>query len=407
MPRQGAIHYGWVIVVAGFLTVFASLGLARFGLGMLLPSMGAGLGLSYSQMGLMSTGNFIGYLAAVLAAGALVRWIGTRWTITGGLAVVSCSMLVVSRGNRFGEVLVFYALTGIASGLANVPAMAAVSVWFARAHRGKAAGLMASGSGLGIILTGATLPAFITAGPDSWRVGWMVLGAIALIVTVTCGLLLRDRPEDLGLAPFGHLPMKEAESGLPTRYSTALALAHIGSIYSLFGATYVVYLTFIVTSLVKDRGFTELAAGQLWATLGFLSLFSGPIFGALSDRIGRRAGLIIVFSAQCLAYLLAAFPLVPAFLYVSVAVFGIVAWSIPSIMAALVGDYFGPKKASAAFGAITLFFGLGQIVGPAVAGWAAEMTRGFSASFAMAAALALLAIGLTAPLPPPAKPRLH
>ena len=407
MPRQGAIHYGWVIVVAGFLTVFAGLGLARFGLGMLLPSMGAGLRLSYSQMGLISTGNFIGYFAAVLAAGALVRWIGTRWTITGGLAVVSCSMLIVSRANGFGEVLVFYALTGVASGIANVPAMAAVSYWFARAHRGKAAGYVASGSGLGIILTGATLPALITAGPDSWRVGWLVLGTIALIVTVICGLLLRDRPEDLGLVPFGHLPMKESESGLPERYSTALALAHIGSIYSLFGATYVVYLTFIVTSLVKGRGFTELAAGQLWATLGFLSLFSGPIFGTLSDRMGRRAGLIIVFSAQCLAYLLAAFPLIPAFLYVSVAVFGIVAWSIPSIMAALVGDYFGPNKAAAAFGTITLFFGLGQTVGPAVAGWAAEMTGGFSVSFAMAATLALLAIGLTAPLPAPAKQRFR
>ncbi len=403
MPRQGAIHYGWVIVVAGFLTVFASLGLARFGLGMLLPSMGAGLGLSYSQMGLMSTGNFVGYLAAVLAAGALVRWIGTRWTITGGLAVVSCSMLIVSRANAFGEVLVFYALTGVASGIGNVPAMAAVSHWFARAHRGKAAGYVASGSGLGIILTGTTLPSLITGSPDSWRVGWLVLGVIALIVTVICGLLLRDRPEDLGLVPFGHLPMKEAESGLPARYSTALALAHIGSIYALFGATYVVYLTFIVTSLVKDRGFTEVSAGRLWAVLGFLSLFSGPIFGTLSDRMGRRAGLIIVFSAQCLAYLLAAFPLVPAFLYVSAAVFGIVAWSIPTIMAALVGDYFGPKKAAAAFGAITLFFGLGQIIGPTVAGWAAEMTGGFSVSFAMAAALALLAIGLTIPLPPPAK----
>jgi MFS family permease len=407
LPRQRAIHYGWVIVVAGFLTVFAGLGLARFGLGMLLPSMGVGLGLSYSQMGLISTGNFIGYLAAVLAAGALVRGIGTRWTITGGLVVVACSMLIVSRADGFAEVLVFYCLTGVASGIANVPAMALVSHWFARAHRGKAAGYVASGSGLGIILTGATLPALSTTGPESWRVGWLVLGAIALVVAVTCGLLLRNRPEDLGLAPFGHHPVKEAESGLPTRYSTALALAHIGSIYSLFGATYVVYLTFIVTSLVKDRGFTEVAAGQLWATLGFLSLFSGPIFGTLSDRMGRRAGLMIVFAAQCLAYLLAAAPLVPAFLYVSVCLFGLVAWSIPSIMAALVGDYFGPEKAASAFGAITLFFGFGQIVGPAVAGWAAEMTGGFSVSFAMAAALALVAIGLAAPLPPPAKRGSH
>lgn len=48
LPRQGSFHYGSVIVVAGFLTVFASLGLARFGLGMLLPSMGADLNLTYS-----------------------------------------------------------------------------------------------------------------------------------------------------------------------------------------------------------------------------------------------------------------------------------------------------------------------------------------------------------------------
>ena len=136
---------------------------------------------------------------------------------------------------------------------------------------------------------------------------------------------------------------------------------------------------------------------------GVLSLFSGPIFGTLSDRMGRRAGLMIVFAAQCLAYLLAAAPLAPAFLYVSVCLFGLVAWSIPSIMAALVGDYFGPEKAASAFGAITLFFGFGQIVGPAIAGWAAEMTGGFSVSFAMAAALALVAIGLAAPLPPAAK----
>ncbi|MCA1764697.1 MAG: YbfB/YjiJ family MFS transporter [Desulfobulbaceae bacterium] len=52
------IHYGWHIVWSSTLGIFSCLGLGRFALGMLLPAMGASLGLSYSQMGLISTANF-------------------------------------------------------------------------------------------------------------------------------------------------------------------------------------------------------------------------------------------------------------------------------------------------------------------------------------------------------------
>ncbi|MGF1639938.1 MAG: MFS transporter [Rhodospirillales bacterium] len=416
LPRHGAVHYGWVIVLGGFLAVFAGLGLARFGLGMLLPSMGVGLDLTYSQMGLISTANFVGYLVAVVTAGLLVRRFGSRWTIAGGLAIAASTMIVISRADGFAEVLVLYVLTGIGSGTANVPAMALVSYWFTRTDRGKAAGFVSSGSGLGIIVMGAMMPA-IGLGADAWRTGWFALGAIAVVVTLICGVLLRNRPEDLGLAPAGRpQPMDDAgatgaaaASGAtataPARPATRLVLLHLGALYSLFGASYVIYLTFFVTSLVQERGFSGAASGEMWAILGFLSLFSGPIFGTLSDRLGRRAGLMIVFSTQGLAYLLAAVPVGPAVLYLSVGLFGLVAWSIPSIMAAVVGDYFGAERAATAFGTITLFFGFGQIIGPAVAGWAAEMANGFAISFAIAAALAFLAVGLAALMPRPARRR--
>ena len=67
--RQLPFHYAWVIVVGGTLTTFAALGLGRFALGMLLPSMAADLGLGYARMGLIGTANFVGYLIAVLASG--------------------------------------------------------------------------------------------------------------------------------------------------------------------------------------------------------------------------------------------------------------------------------------------------------------------------------------------------
>ena len=78
-------------------------------------------------------------------------------------------------------------------------------------------------------------------------------------------------------------------------------------------------------------------------------------------------------------------------------------WSIPTIMSAAVGDYTGPARAVKAFGFITLFFGAGQITGPAVAGFLADMTGTFSMAFWLCALLTAGAVALTYFLKPPPK----
>lgn len=171
-------------------------------------------------------------------------------------------------------------------------------------------------------------------------------------------------------------------------------LIHLGIVYFLFGFTYVIYATFIVTTLVQERGFSEATAGQFWAWVGFLSLFSGPAFGALSDRIGRKLALALAFGMQMTAYALMAAELPNLFIYASIALYGLVAWSVPGIMAAAAGDYVGPERAAAAFGLITFLFGVGQIVGPGMAGILAERSGSFSGSYWLATAMAGLAIVL-------------
>jgi len=69
---------------------------------------------------------------------------------------------------------------------------------------------------------------------------------------------------------------------------------------------------------------------------------------------------MLVFLLQMLAYLMVAANLPPLFLYLSIGFYGIVAWSIPSIMVAAVSEYVGPEKALAAFGFITFIFGLAR-----------------------------------------------
>lgn len=397
-PRS--IHYGWVIVGTGTLCIMACLGFGRFALGMLLPSMAATLNLTYSQMGFISTGNFLGYLVAVLVSGFWAMRIGPRRLIFIALLLVGGSMALVSRAGGFWEVLVLYTLTGAGSGASNVPVMGLVSSWFASNKRGRAAGFIVIGSGFAIMASGQLIPLINRHyGAEGWRVSWMVLSGVVFLIAFIGLLLLRNKPEEKGLTPVGsegHRPLRTTAAAASRTVYREGIMYYLGVIYFLFGYTYVIYATFIVTTLVKERGFSESVAGTFWSWVGFLSLFSGPVFGGLSDRLGRKAGLMIVFTCQMLSYLLVASGLPGAFLYLSIACYGLVAWSIPSIMAAAVGDYVGAQKAAAAFGLITFIFGLGQISGPAVAGVLAERTGSFSSSFYMAAAFAALAILLTA-----------
>ncbi len=398
--KRSFINYRWLIVFTGVLCVFASLGFGRFALGMLLPSMGSALHLTYSQMGFISTANFLGYLISVLLCGILTRKLGTRILIFLALLLVGFSMGLVSMADSFLVVMILYLLTGIGSGASNVPIMALVSVWFDRPQRGKAAGFIVIGSGFAIILAGKLIPFLnVMSGPEGWRMSWLVLGAIVIIVSFFCLAILRNRPEEVGLVSFGG-SVSESSPMKPSirerlRVYREVVVYHMGAIYFLFGYTYVIYTTFIVTFLVQERGFSEAVAGNFWSWVGFLSLLSGPVFGTLSDKLGRRAGLITVFSIQMLSYLLIASKLPGVILYLSIFFFGIVAWSIPSIMAAIVGDYVGPTRTAEVFGFITFIFGLGQIAGPAVAGMLAELTDSFYNGFSMAAGFAGLAIVLT------------
>jgi MFS family permease len=397
---RASLHYGWVIVFAGVATVFSSLGLGRFSLGMLLPSMGASLGLSYAQMGVISTGNFIGYMISVVLAGIIARRAGTRATIAAGLILTGGSMALISRAMGYTEVLILYVATGVGSGLANVPAMGLVSHWFLKSTRGRAAGIMLSGNGLAIVFAGIYVP-YVNAGPggQGWRTGWFTMGVISIAIAVLTAILLRNTPAEKGLIPIGKPDASPSGGNIADEAkhpkSNLWTMVHLGCIYALFGSTYVVYATFIVTAMVKERGFSESVAGSFWAAVGGLSIFSGPLFGWLSDKLGRKAGMMMVFILFTVSYALAAADLPVAYLYVSIAIFGITVWSIPTIMSAAVGDYMGPAQAVKFFGFITLFFGGGQVIGPTVAGFLADATGSFSVAFWMSAALTAGAVVLT------------
>ncbi|OHB32981.1 MAG: MFS transporter [Desulfuromonadaceae bacterium GWC2_58_13] len=396
-------HYGWVIAFSGALTLFACFGLARFAFGMLLPAMRAGLGFGYDQMGFISTGNFAGYLASVALAPFLLRRFKPRLLISLGLALIAICLLGISRSHQFAVIFALYVLVGAGGGFANIPVMVLVSHWFRRERRGRAAGLMVAGNGVGIIFSGFLIPYLNRLlGEQGWRSGWLILGAISLLIALVVALLLRDDPADLGLEPVGHV-RQLAETDLVPHEAPGAGriLLQLGALYAVFGATYMVYGTFIVTTLVEQFGFPEGTAGMFWSWVGFFGSFSGILFGSLSDRIGRKGGLMAVFALQTLAYLLAGSGLGTLVVQASVVLYGLGMFAIPTIMAAAVGDYLGLSRAASAFSLITFGFAIGQTIGPASAGLLAETTGSFAASYLASAALTGVAVLLAALLPKP------
>lgn len=399
-------HYGWVIVLSGILTIVAVLGFGRFSLGMLLPSMGSDLKLSYSLMGFIGTGNFVGYLLAVFLSSKSVKRFGYRLTIGIGTFLVGGSMILVGSANGFWLVLFAFFFTGIGSGLAYVPVMVLVSHWFASSLRGLASGLMVSGMGLGIMITGLLIPAInnAIANGQGWRINWMIMGSLVLAIAILGSLLIRNRPEDLGLQVLEKAKEKSEEKrsclpGSNAAKSQKHILFHLGSIYFFFGFTYVIYVTFVITTLISDYNFSEAVAGRFWFWFGLLGMFSGPLFGSLSDRMGRPRTLALVYSLQGLSHLLLALNPLPGSVYISIALFALCVWSVPSIVAAAVGDYLGPLQAASGFATATLFFGVGQITGPSIAGILAERSGSFTQAYLLASLLTIAAATLCLFLP--------
>jgi len=389
-------HYAWIILIIGMLVTFSSVGLARFGYTTVLPSMQASLGMDNTQAGAIATATMVGYLLLAALGGALAARYGSRIVITAGLVLAGGSMLLTGLADGFFAAAVWRALTGVGSGASNIPVMALMSAWFAHKRRGLAAGIVVTGSAAGLILVGPLVPRVLSSyGADGWRVCWLIFGVVTLAVAVMTAIFLRNRPSDKGLQPLGTVP----ETSKPTQGNGALQwrnvyrsaiVWHLGLVYIAFGFAYIIYVTFFVKYLITEGGYTSTGAGSLFMVVGWASLFCGLIWGAVSDIIGRKLALVFIYLMHAVSFSLFALWPEPAGFVLSAILFGLSAWSMPVVMAAACGDLLGPRLSAAGLGFVSLFFGIGQAVGPTVAGAIADATGSLVPAMLLAGGVSLL-----------------
>ena len=394
------IHYGWIVIFMGLVTTVAAHGFGRMAYTILLPAMKDGLNFDYTQLGLLGTGNFIGYLSMAIIGGFLAARFGPRTVITIALVLMGVTMILTGLAKSFGFAFSMRLLTGLGNGAAYVPAMALGSAWFAVNRRGFATGIVSGGIGLGTFLSGIIVPFILTSyGADGWRYSWYILGSIVLLVAIFVFLFLRNHPEDKGLLPVGQEEKGDIQNSSVKNKVSSLdwgkvyrmkALWYLGIVYFFYGLSYIIYIVFFAAYLVKEMGYTAAWAGGLWATVGGLSIFCGVIWGSISDRIGRGKGAALAYFVLGLSYIVYAVFKSEAGFYLSAVLFGLTAWSIPTIMAAAAGDFVGPRLAPAGLGFITLFFGIGQSIGPALGGYLADISNSFTLPFLIAGGISFV-----------------
>lgn len=393
--EQRGLHYGWIVLSASVLVAMGALGLGRFGYPVILPSMKDGLGLNYTETGLLATGNFIGYLTFSLIGGLVATRFSPRVVISVFLFIEGASLLLTGFASEFYFALAMRVITGIGSGGSNVPIMGLASSWFSVRKRGMATGTITGGIGLGLVISGGYLPVLMAAyAPIGWRYAWYFLGVLTILIGVLALIVLRNRPEERGLDPIGGgsvVPAAAAPVEDRAIYRQG-AFWHLAGIYVLFGFSYVIYSTFFPAYISREAGMGDSFAGALWALVGAISVVSGFVWGIVSDRWGRAAGFACVFGLQTVGYACFAATTNVVGLYASAILFGLTAWSIPAIMAAACGDAFGPRRASAALGMVTMFFSMGQALAPAVGGYLGDVTGTLVYGFALAAVTAAVGV---------------
>jgi sugar phosphate permease len=401
--RQG-LFYGWIMVVTALTIIALGVGL-MFSLGVFMEPLEHTLGWSRGQIAQASLYAWVVFGVFSFVFGMLSDRLGTPLIVRIGAVMLGCGMLGLSQMRQLWHFYLLYGLlVGGAIGAFNVPLTSMVTRWFI-SHRGVAVALTNCGIGVGGALF-APLSRLLIMSFD-WRSTFFFYGLLAWAVVLPLTLLLRNRPQDMGLLPYGAAPEGTATrpAATPTPYTFTQVLAipafWIIALVHLFCCAAHSGPIFHMISAVIDVGVDKLAAATVFAISSFASLPGRLGTGLLADRYGSKNILVIWLTMQATAVLLYLF--VGDFVgFTTLGLyFGISYGGVMPLYAVVAREYFGARALGASYGAIFGLSCLGMGLGAWLGGWLFDSLGAYTGlyvlSFLFGSAGALLAFWLRAP----------
>jgi hypothetical protein len=237
--------------------------------------------------------------------------------------------------------------------------------------------LFYAGPGFGILSSGLIAPFVLQAfGPGSWWIVWWAMTLLTSILIIP--LLLAPIDTHAGIA-----------DSIPVKFAIRPVLIYLTG-YFLFGAGYIAYMTFMI-AYVRDAGGGAVAQSAFWCLIGLSAFVTPWVWRRVLalDRGGVSTAIILGVNAVGAG--LPLFGHSTALLATSALVFGVSFFALVGSTTAFVRFNYPPATWPTAIAAMTIAFGIGQILGPFATGAIIDVMG--SLSYALNAGAAMLVVG--------------
>jgi sugar phosphate permease len=395
------LHYAWLIVIVTFVTLITTAGF-RATPGVFIVPLQHEFGWSRGTISLaVSLGLLLYGLTAPFSA-ALMERFGVRRVMLVALATVATgASLTYVMTSPWQLDLLWGVVVGGATGAVSVPLAATVANRWFTTRRGLVTGVLTASNASGQMVF---LPALAwLATSYGWRAATLCVAAVAMVVVFpVVALVVRDRPQSIGLEPYGataSVPVPErAKHPFRPAVDGLLVGVRSESFWLLCGTFFVCGLStngLVGTHLIPaaiDHHMRAVTGASLLALMGLFDMIGTTCSGWLTDRLDPRYLLAWYYALRGLAVIALPYAFGSGYALAAFAVFYGLDWvaTVPPTVS-LAADHFGRERVGVVFGWI---FASHQI-GAAFAAWAGGASRGwfgtYTPAFVGAGALCLVA----------------
>ena len=382
------IFYGWWVVAAASVLGMFGNGSISQGFPRFFTPIRTELGLSTAQMSLV----FSLARAEGSAGGPLVGWIvdryGARPMILAGGLTAGIGTILLSRADSYWELLLLFSgliSMGKSAGFGQT-LMAATNQWFIRRRAVAMSTLMTSFAGGGAFVV---LLLDLGIRQLGWRDTLLWTGVFILALTLPAALLIRSRPEDLGLRPDGDPPEPEPESGsgaarrirggeISFTFRQAIAtrsywLIMVGAILRVAVTNGMIVHIFPIMEL---RGISEREASAWVAGMFFLGIPLRFLLGVTTDKF--RSNVLLAAGMAVGAVGMGGLWIGPGLVGLLLFVVGIaIVEGITSVNWLMLSAYYGRARFATLMGFMSLFMNIGLFISPYAAGLVQDATGSY------------------------------
>ena len=400
--------YGWAIVAVAFVTMAVGVN-ARTAFSLLFPPIIDEFGWERAvTAGAFSFGFFVSAILSPVLGRMMDRY-GPRAVLETGVVLMAAGLMLAALVSQPWHL---YATLGVLVGAGSVCLGYTgqglyLPNWFVR-RRGLAISIAYSGVGIGSIILLPALQSMIAQ--VGWRAAAVGLGLLLLCLLAPLNLLVRRRPEEMGLAPDGDDATPAAAAGAPAAnivdhawaaidWTLARAMRTARFWWLATGYFCAMFSWYAVqvhqTRYLIETGFSPMYAA--WA-LGFVSFVAIPgqiALGHISDRIGREWVWTVGNGGFILCYLaLLAMQETPsaALLWFMVGVQGFLGYGITSVFGAIPAEIFQSRHYGSIVGTLMGIGIVGGAIGPWLAGAIYDAGASYTPAFIVAIGASLIAI---------------